>query len=274
MNDDASDNAFGYMANYDDDEKIYSSRMDHWLMDTFLNASGAPRNNRPWFNNCIAHTLERVDSGNPVIIGLTGLAGSGKDSAIGYLVNWEGSWYRTRVTSIAFADPLKKIAEICGFTKKQLYDRELKEKVDDFWRISPRQFLQMCGTEMFRKVWRDDIWVKLTEKKIRELVAEEREIEVRFGGAAATGRRRAIFVTDVRFPNEAAMIKQLGGFVVRIERPDNPNRIDAKHDSERFIEELPVDTTIINDCKNSVEWSWKFTKDLMRFFHKEAFYFK
>jgi len=267
------ENPFAYMNNYSEEEKQYTGRLDAWLMNTFMNTSSAPRNNRPWFNRCIANTLDtHVGKGEPVVIGLTGLAGSGKDSAINYLHQHEGDARDLRVTCTAFASPLKEIARIVGFTRNQLYKRDLKEKTDDFWGISPRQFLQMCGTEMFRKVWRDDIWVKITQKRLEELKKVEMETELRFGGPASTGKYRLIFVTDVRFPNEAKMIKDIGGYVFRVERPDSPNHISETHDSERFIQDLQVDKVIQNTAPNAEEWSWTFAKEMTRYFESAAFY--
>lgn len=231
----------------------HKTSMNSWLFDEFLNTSCAPHNDKPWFDRCVGTALtEYVKSHNqPLIVGLLGHAGVGKDSATEYLVD------SVDAEAISFATPLKKIAGIVGFTKSQLTDRTLKETPDEFWGISPRQFLQMCGTEMFRKVWREDVWVEMARKTIRDLKPYD----------------RVIFITDVRFPNEAQMIKDEGGVVVKVERPDNPFAIGAQHASESQVDSIPHDVTISNTCGSAEEWSWKFTKELIKFIKYNAFFY-
>ena len=247
-----------------------SHALNQWLLDTFLNTSGAPRNDKSWFDQCIRTTIiEEIEkTGKIPVVGLCGRAGSGKDSALGYFVtkstpeeHMVNEFFCSNMFCIhtAFAEALKDIAKIFGFTQAQLTDRKLKEEPDTFWGISPRKFLQMAGTEMFRKVWREDVWVKVLEKKIEDI-------------RSTASKPSIIFVTDVRFPNEAEAIKRLGGIVIRVKRPNNPLAIDATHDSERFVESMEVDAEISNDCKNATEWSWKFAKQLIQTFKPGAFW--
>ena len=60
----------------------------------------------------------------PRVIGFTGKAKSGKDTAASVLVHEIGSG---NCTTMAFADPLKQIAMIFGFTKEQCYDQSKKK---------------------------------------------------------------------------------------------------------------------------------------------------
>lgn len=231
----------------------YNTMFNEWLMDTFLNTSAAPKNDSLWFAKSVNSALTKYTKSHDdkaLIVGLCGHAGVGKDSAISYVIK------ECNAGSMAFASPLKKIAQIVGFSYDQLTDRKLKETPDEFWGISPRQFLQMCGTEMFRKVWREDVWVEIAKRTILN----------------TRGATQVIFVTDVRFPNEAKMIKDIGGIIVKIERPDNPLAIDTQHTSESLVDTLPVDLRINNTCKSSEEWSWKFTKELIQFIQYDAFY--
>ena len=50
---------------------------------------------------------------------------------------------------------------------------------------------------------------------------------------------------DVRFPNEAEFVRQSGGIVVRIERPDHGPV--NQHVSDAGQSEIKVDLTIVND---------------------------
>jgi hypothetical protein len=52
-------------------------------------------------------------------------------------------------------------------------------------------------------------------------------------------------IDDVRFPNEAAMIRELGGELWRIERPGIA--YDGDHESEGGLEDITPDRVIVND---------------------------
>lgn len=204
-----------------------------------------------WFIQCVKNAIVKD---RKLVVGVVGKAGSGKDSALKFFqevgsYTWVGQW--------AFANPLKKIAEIMGFTKEQLVDRKLKETVDEFWGISPRKFLQMCGTEMFRDVWREDVWIKLATRDIQKLLTT----------------RDIVFVTDVRFPNEAKAIKEMGGIIVRVERPGFENGVDPNHPSEKLVDTIPYDLKIENTAKDANAWAMKFAKELAMNFKKDAFYY-
>ena len=130
------------------------------------------------------------------IIGIAGRARAGKDTIAEHLQQVHGFCRR------AFADALKKAAEdIFGLSHEQLYGRE-KETVDGFWGRSPREMLQLLGTECLRQGYGQDVWVR----------ALQRFIHV----------RRAVrdwVVPDVRFVNEAEAIRAWGGRLWLVRRP-------------------------------------------------------
>lgn len=128
-----------------------------------------------------------------MIVGLGFAARIGKDTAADYLVR------KYRFKKLAFAEPLKEAAKIIyGFTNEQVYG-DLKEVIDEFWNETPRQVLQTAGTNALRNHHRQDIWVMATKRK---LIKEPNTNWV---------------ISDVRFINEAEMIKSLGGFVIRVD---------------------------------------------------------
>lgn len=168
------------------------------------------------------------------IIGLCGHYGSGKDEAAKALV--ERGWVR-----VAFADPLREMA-LAIDPYVVVGDRESGEKGIDpdklagavvvyggfFVRLSSlvavygwdvakkiadvRRFLQRLGTEGVRNHIGNDTWVQVAE---RSMPADKN-----------------VVFTDVRFANEAAMIRERGGQVVRLYRPGHePN---CGHASEQF----------------------------------------
>ena len=242
----------------------------------------------PWYFRKTASCIYRNAEKQPkrtLLIGVTGLAGTGKDTATVMLtcmhhllknfdetgVNNNPSPYtsidetltiirNTHVVPMSFADPLKEIACVVGFTREQVHNQSLKNKVDDFWGITPRKFLQMCGTEMFRKVWRDDVWVEIMRKRIHKYSNEFYKDETKVG---------AVIIPDVRFPNEVAMIQEEGGTVVRITREGISQ---MNHDSENQISSLPVDLEIKNDCQSPEEWTVKFTTKLCQYLTPSTYY--
>ncbi len=122
------------------------------------------------------------------LIGLTGKAGCGKDTAAAALTE-----YRRE----SFAGPLKSMLCAAGIlTRAQIEDRELKEKTLDWCDRSPRQLMQTLGTEWGR-AQDPDFWVKLAERNLRD--------------------EPTVF-TDVRFENEADFIRRNGGLVIHIQR--------------------------------------------------------
>lgn len=150
-----------------------------------------------------------------MIIGLGYKARSGKDTIADYL-ELEYWFFRT-----AFACKLKKAARVIfGFSEEQLYGPE-KEAEDPFWQNTPRNILQIMGTECMRHGYREDIWIKAVERFIEPPSPDE------------------WVITDVRFPNEASAIKSWGGYLVRVDRPPGEH-YDAvktqKHASETSMD--------------------------------------
>jgi hypothetical protein len=129
-----------------------------------------------------------------MIIGLCGLAGSGKDEVAAILSRRHGFAY------ISFAGPIyQAVSEITGLAPAQLKDRGLKEQPIPWLGKSPRELLQTLGTEWGRQMVRDDIWIKLAMRRAAEY--------------------ERVVITDVRFENEAEAIRHAGGQVWLVERP-------------------------------------------------------
>lgn len=164
----------------------------------------------------------------PMLIGIAGKARSGKDSV---------GWYfkeRYKFQTYAFADPLKKAAsEMFGVPLSSFYDGILKEIVIEEWGFSPRQMIQRLGTEGGRQLFRKDIWTKRAE------------IEWNNVQRITIDNCRGLVVTDIRFENEAEMIRKNGGLVIHIQR-DDAQKINS-HESENGVEFNPSDVIISNN---------------------------
>jgi len=131
-----------------------------------------------------------------MLIGLGYKARSGKDTVADILVR--DHYFK----KVAFAGALKEACEdVFQLTPEQLHG-DAKEKVDPFWKVTPREILQHVGTECFRKGYGEDIWVRALYRRI------ESTLELKLNTV----------VTDVRFPNEAQAIHEWGGLLVRVDR--------------------------------------------------------
>lgn len=156
------------------------------------------------------------------LVGLMGYAQSGKDTFAGLL------GYRR----IAFADKLKDLALACSpLVGDQRDAGDLETIVSDFgWEYAKakvpgvREFLQNLGVGV-RDILGRDLWVH----------------------AALSDYEPGLptVITDVRFLNEIAEIKNLGGFIVRIDRPgiEAPNN----HVSEHGWQDTEPDLLVVND---------------------------
>lgn len=155
-----------------------------------------------------------------MLIGLIGKKSSGKDTFSDFLVCHYGFQKR------AFADPLKKCCQLLfGLTDQQIHDPMMKETMDERWEMTPRKIMQVVGTDLFRHHFDVNFWLKLFENWYND------------------HKENDIVCSDVRFENEAKLIKKLGGVLIRIHRPYVGN---DSHESET-IDISFHDFEIMND---------------------------
>jgi hypothetical protein len=140
-----------------------------------------------------------------MLIGINGEIGCGKSTATEYLTA------KYKMTEYMLAKPLKDIAIILGFEHHQVYGtQEQKLEINKFWGISGRHFLQVFGSEVCRdfmptvlaQMFRPNrgLWIRLFEKYLGENIEKN------------------IIVSDVRFGDESKIVKEHGGYVIRITR--------------------------------------------------------
>lgn len=162
-----------------------------------------------------------------MLIGLGGVKGSGKDTAAFFLVDKYG------FKRYAFADNLKLMCiEVFGLSPEQVFDPALKEvafsapfpfapehglaiinyvaKVNGIYGDdtemamytavskgavfrNPREVMQFVGTEVCRTVYGPDFHANVVKH------------------ALEVNRDAKVVITDMRFPNERDLVKELGG---------------------------------------------------------------
>jgi hypothetical protein len=145
-----------------------------------------------------------------MILGITGLIGSGKDTVADYLIRFHG------FKKLSYAGPLKDaVSAVFGWDREMLEgttasSRQWREEVDEWWakrldipHLTPRWVLQYWGTEVCRKNFHNDIWVASIENTLRKL-------------------NENVVITDCRFANEVDAIKNAGGKVIRVVRGELP----------------------------------------------------
>jgi dephospho-CoA kinase len=154
------------------------------------------------------------------IIGIIGRKGTGKSECSKVLID------KYKFTKISFADKMKQIiSDLWDIPIQHLYDPSMKETFDPRWGKTYREIMQLFGTEVCRNIaW--NTWVYHVEKQFK--TAEN------------------FIIDDVRFKNEAALIKKYGGILITVVRP-LPRSRDAKHLSESEQDEIQPDIVIMND---------------------------
>ena len=188
---------------------------------------------------------------NPTLIGLTGHANAGKDTVAAILE------IHTGAAVLAFADGLyQEVGRAFDVSPEAvLANRSTKEhpmdclalyqcmdagfvaalpehiRAEPYKARSPRNILQWWGTE-YRRAQNRSYWVRSAEHSIRSAQAD-------------LNPPPCIVVTDVRFPNEARLIRDLGGVLWKIQRPGAVPALTG-HASEVSGDEFAPDLTINN----------------------------
>lgn len=168
----------------------------------------------------------------PLIVALTGSAGCGKSLAAEIL-----SGLLHPADRVSFADPLRAMARAllvrCGYSldgaDRLLTDRVAKEAPIDGLGVSPRRLLQTLGTDWGRDQIKPDLWVMIWQRRT----------------LSATRSGCSVITDDCRFPDEAERVRELGGLVIRLIRPQAASIAASDHRSEAGCGR--VSCTIVND---------------------------
>lgn len=219
-----------------------------------------------------------------MIIGISGVAGSGKDTVADLLVRNHG------FVKMSLADEMKRAcARIYGFTQEQLWGPSKFRNAPDHrfprrhtfkalgiltcaccgfeWidqrenpppcYLTPRYALQTLGTEWGRDCY-EDTWVALVLRDYARLqgggcVYDQFEGMRPFTYVGDMMRPKTnVVVADVRWPtgNEGRMIRTAGGKLLRVRRGSGLGGAAGQHESETAMEEAPdsyFDVVLHND---------------------------
>lgn len=162
-----------------------------------------------------AHTTTQTE--HPVMLGLVGRKGSGKDTAAELLLS-QG------YENVKFAGALKgMIRFLLAYqgadedTIERMIEGDLKEVPTDYLGgHTPRFAMQTLGTEWGRDLIGKGFWVGTAMRRAKG--------------------RKAVF-TDVRFPNEGDAIEDEGGVLLGI-TADWISAVEGEHESEALIDKI------------------------------------
>jgi hypothetical protein len=156
-----------------------------------------------------------------------------------------------------FAGKLKEVASILtGISTHKFEDQDFKKTfLSEEWdrmvtgpydgeqkhRMTVRELLQKVGTECMRDCLHENVWVNA-------LFADYTQDMSGYSDRMSKEDMEELFpkwiLTDCRFPNEAQAVKDRGGVVIRVERP---NQEKGTHLSETALDDWSFDHVITND---------------------------
>lgn len=155
------------------------------------------------------------------IIILTGKARSGKDTSCFAIKDYLQQYYPDlNVKKYAFADSIKQISvDLFNLDPKDCWTdkKDNMKKTHLQWhgrKLSVREFLQVFGTDICRKLWHD-CWVFKTHNNI---IADNMDIAL---------------ISDARFPSEINYFLPFDPLVIRLLR----NPLKSQHSSETSLDD-------------------------------------
>lgn len=129
------------------------------------------------------------------LIGIAGKAQSGKDTFANTLVEEHG------FAKLPMAGALKvSSSSLMGFPQALVFDDEFKKFFDPYWEMTVREAFQRIGDAM-KNEFGEDFWAR------RWMYAFH-----------TVSKTHSVVVPDIRFEEEAEMLRALGGVIVHISR--------------------------------------------------------
>lgn len=164
-----------------------------------------------------------------ILIGLTGLIGSGKNT-VANLLKTHG------FEQDSYANSLKDVVASLFNWPRHLLEgdtdesRQWREEVDHWWarklkipNFTPRYAIQYVGTEVIRNNLHTDMWMFNLESRLQN-------------------RTGNLVITDCRFRNEVDLIKKHDGYIVKVVNGELPSWWKTAIDDEFFMTMVGTDS--------------------------------
>lgn len=183
---------------------------------------------------------------------ISGKANTGKDTLKNICIDLLN--IQNNYTSLAFADPMKKI--VCEmypnidrnwlYGPSELRNNIIVDALDSYGNpLTVRQLLLDLGK--FGRAYNSDVWVNAADTKIN--------------------KSKHILIPDCRFINEFNYAKRNNFYLIRIKRPDNKYKINDISESEMdLIDDSKFNSVILNDgpIENLVYKAKCIVKDIVK----------
>ena len=140
-----------------------------------------------------------------MIIGISGKKRSGKDTIYRLIKELKG----IHPLRAAFGDQIKE--EVAGITGVDV--EHIEENKEHF-----RPMLQWWGSDFRRHYNGESYWLDKMLAKMQTIAGKE-----------------VLVVTDVRYPNEAELVKKAGGIMIRVDRRTG---LEDAHSSENLLDDF------------------------------------
>lgn len=176
-----------------------------------------------------------------LLIGIHGKPKAGKDIIADHIID------HYAFTKYGPSYPVKKAAAaMFDVDIKNFYNVDRKEMVDPFWGISYREMAQKVGKESSRDIFGEDIWLRHVSKMMRTI---EEQNEVYIAKGFPQHCVLGIIMADVRYPNEAQWVRDQGGKMIFVFRPDAARGYiaNAGHPAEAGFPPTAEDYVIYNE---------------------------
>lgn len=178
------------------------------------------------------------------LIGFSGRRGSGKDTVARLFqqLQPERHW---QIRSVG--EPIKAVcAVLAGEEVTPYYSQRGKAELLPAFGRTRGEMLQQVGLAL--RLWEPDIWVQAF---FSQLPAEQ-----------------CILIPDVRFPNEANLIRQRGGLMVRVDGDPLQQRGDGtrddEHPSETALDTYPHFDFVMHNTGSLADLEWQARKLMAR----------
>jgi hypothetical protein len=156
------------------------------------------------------------------LIGIAGKARAGKNTLADFLQAQYGGY------QYSFANPIRAMLKAgFGVDLDTDYWNAKKEEVIPAIGRSPRELMQTLGTQWGRRTVHPELWLILAT-------------------GVLNARGPGMIVSDIRFENEAAWVRKLGGTVIHLYRDKAPQV--AEHESENGVIVQPQDMQVYNNA--------------------------